>query len=336
MRRVIINHGSTKMSSHAYKSGTSGRSLVIVHGRDFKPSGKDLLDLLDTALAAGVERDYPEALDDYRSLNKELAYYGDLTNAFLIEQGGHYDEQLDIGDRRNALHMLRQIDKRKQFGIQRYDKLPGKSAIAEFAADIAAPVLGVVGFANPLIAKVAKDVAAYWNPKSDYGAQVRQRVRTTLCAAMDRGEQVMLISHGTGCIVAYDVIWELSHDPEISAQYAERKLGVWLTLGAPLGDSAVRKKLLGAKEKVAKRYPRIVLSWHNLSAEDDYACHDNTLADDFKTMLKEKLVSSIRDYQIYNLTVRYGKSNPHSSAGYYIHPRVSQIIADWLAQGSVD
>jgi hypothetical protein len=53
-------------------------------------------------------------------------------------------------------------------------------------------------------------------------------------------------------------------------------------------------------------------------------------------MLKEKLVSSIRDYQIYNLTVRYGKSNPHSSAGYYIHPRVSQIIADWLAQGSAD
>ena len=330
MRRVIIIHGPTKMSSHTYTSGTSGRSLVIVHGRDFKPSGKDLLDLADTALAAGMERDYPELLDDYRSLNKELAYYGDLTNALLIEQGGHYDEQLDIGDRRNALHMLRQIDKRKKFSIQRYDKLPGKSAIAEFAADIAAPVLGAVGLASPLIAKVAKDLGVYWNPKIDFAAQVRQRVRTTLCAAIDRGDQVMLISHGTGCIIAYDVIWELSHDPEISAQYSERKIDVWLTIGAPLGDSIVRKKLLGAKEKVAKRYPQIILSWHNISAEDDYACHDNTLADDFKTMLKEKLVSSIRDYQIYNLTVRYGKSNPHSSAGYYIHPRVAQIIADWL------
>ena len=26
----------------------------------------------------------------------------------------------------------------------------------------------------------------------------------------------MLISHGTGCIVAYDILWELSHDPELT------------------------------------------------------------------------------------------------------------------------
>jgi hypothetical protein len=74
------------------------------------------------------------------------------------------------------------------------------------------------------------------------------------------------------------------------------------------------------------------VSWHNVSAEDDYCCHDNTLANDFKAMLKDKMVSCIRDYQIYNLAVRYGKSNPHSSVGYYIHPRVAQLIVDWLNQ----
>jgi hypothetical protein len=74
------------------------------------------------------------------------------------------------------------------------------------------------------------------------------------------------------------------------------------------------------------------VSWHNVSAEDDYCCHDNTLANDFKAMLKDKMVSCIRDYQIYNLAVRYGKSNPHSSVGYYIHPRVGQLIVDWLNQ----
>ncbi len=321
------------MSSQAYTSGTSGHSLVIVHGRDFKPPGKVLLSLIDTALAAGVERDYPDLLAAYRGLTKELAYYGDITNAILAEKGGNYDEQLDIGDRRNAFHLLRKIDKRKKFSVQRYDNLPGKSAIPEFAADIAAPLLGAVGLTNPLISKVAKDLGEYWNAKSDFGARVRERVRTTLCAAMDGGDQVMLISHGTGCIVAYDVIWELSHDAELSAQYSDRKIDLWLTLGAPLGDSNVRKKLLGAKEKAGKRYPKIVLSWHNVSAEDDYCCHDNTLADDFKTMLKDKLVSCIRDYQIYNLAIRYGKSNPHSSVGYYIHPRVSQLIGDWLTLG---
>ena len=324
------------MSSDTYTSGTLGRSLVIVHGRDFKPSGKDLLDIVDGALAAGVERDHPALLPDYHNLSKELAYYGDLSNALLAGKGGKYDEQLDVGDRRNAFHLLKQIDKRKRFGVQRYDNLPGKSAIAEFAADIATPVLGAVGLASMLISKMAKDLGEYWNTKSDFAAQVRQRVRDALCAALDRDEKVMLVSHGTGCIIAYDVLWQLSHDPEYVEQYADKKIDVWLTLGAPLGDSVIAKKLLGAKDKTEKRHPRNIVSWHNVSAEDDYCCHDNTLANDFKAMLKDKLVSCIRDYQIYNLAVRYGKSNPHSSVGYYIHPRVSQLIADWLMQGAKD
>jgi hypothetical protein len=322
------------MSSETYTSGTSGRSLVIVHGRDFKPTGKELLGLADSALAAGIERDCPDLLPAYGAATRELAYYGDLANAFLISRGGSYDEQLDIGDRRNSFHLLRQIDKRKKFSVQRYDNLPGKSAVAEFTAGIAGPVLGAVGLASALIKKVAKDLGEYWNTKSDYGAQVRERVRDTLRAALDRGDQVMLISHGTGCVVAYDVLWQLSHDPEFSEQYADKKVDVWMTLGAPIGDNVIRKKLLGANDKKGKRYPRNILSWHNVSAEDDYCCHDNTLANDFKPMLNNKLVSCIRDYQIYNLAVRYGKSNPHSSVGYYIHPRVTQLITDWLNQGA--
>ncbi|MDH5241120.1 MAG: hypothetical protein OEW73_10080, partial [Gammaproteobacteria bacterium] len=69
--------------------------------------------------------------------------------------------------------------------------------------------------------------------------------------------------------------------------------------------------------------------------EDDYTCHDNTLADDFKMMLKQRVVSAVHDYRIFNLAVRYGRSNPHSSIGYYIHPRVSKILADWLQDTSV-
>ena len=322
------------MVNPTYTSGASGRSLVLVHGRDFKPPGDKLLEFIDLALHAGIERDFPERTNDYRSLNKDLAYYGDLTNAYLVEQGGHYDEQLDIGDRKNAYHLLKLYDRKKKFSVHRYDNLPGKSAIPEFAADLAAPVLGAIGIAGPLIARQAKDVAEYWNPKSDFGAKVRDRVAKTICAVLDRGDQIMLISHGTGCIVAYDVLWELSQDS--SGEYANRKVDLWLTLGAPLGDNGVRKRLFGAKEKVRERFPKNVLSWHNVSAEDDYTCHDNTLADDYKKMLKEKLVSCVRDYQIYNLAIRYGKSNPHSAVGYYIHPRVSKIIANWLSGDAGD
>jgi hypothetical protein len=322
------------MSSETFTSGTSDRSIVIVHGRDFKPAGRELLELAESAIAAGLERDYPESLAEYRALTKEMAYYGDLTNAFLAGKGGSYDEQLDITDRRNAFHLLKQIDKRKKFSVQRYDNLPGKSAVAEFTAGIAGPLLGAVGLASALISKLAKDLGEYWNAKSDYGQQVRDRVRDTLCGALDRGDQVMLISHGTGSIIAYDVLWQLSRDPEISRQYSDKKIDLWLTLGAPIADNVIRKKLLGAKDKTGNKYPGNILSWHNVSAEDDYCCHDDTVANDFKPMLTDKLVSCIRDYQIYNLAIRYGKSNPHSSVGYYIHPRVSQLINDWLKSTS--
>jgi hypothetical protein len=47
-------------------------------------------------------------------------------------------------------------------------------------------------------------------------------------------------------------------------------------------------------------------------------------------MLEQRAVSMVQDYRVYNLAVRYGKSNPHSSVGYLIHPRTSKILVDWM------
>lgn len=313
----------------------SQRTLLFVHGRDFKPAADDYMDLAMSALCAGVERDFPPVADRFHGLDKRLAYYADISAEFLASQGERYDELLDIGDLRNALIKLRAIDRKKNFGVARYDRLPGKTAMNEFAADVIAPVLGGLGFSKKLLAKVGKDLCEYWNEESDFARRVRERVRTALCAALDEDRQVLLVSHGTGCIVTYDVLWQLSHAPEYRDAYAGKKIDLWLTIGAPLGDSMVRRRLLGAKSKGVERFPVNVLSWHNVAAEDDFVSHDNTLADDFRAMLKQKQVSCICDYRIYNLAVRYGRSNPHCLLGYLIHPRTSQIVAEWLQQDEV-
>jgi hypothetical protein len=311
----------------------SGRTLLFVHGRDFKPNAIEMMDISVAALRAGVERDYPESMDLFHGMHKRIAYYGDISNKFLQDKGLRYDEKLDVGDRRNALQSLSAIEKRKNFGVSRYDRLPGKTAIAEFVADLTAPLLAALGLSKKVISKIAVDLGEYWNEKSDFGSRVRDRVRTAICEATEGDNRVILVSHGTGCIVAYDVLWQLSHDPAYKEQFEERKIDLWLTLGAPLGDATVIRKLLGAGRKGLERYPSNIVSWHNVSAEDDYTSHDNTLADDFKPMLGQKQVSCIRDYRIYNLAVRYGRSNPHNSMGYLIHPRVAQIVAEWLRQG---
>ena len=306
------------------------RSLLLVHGRDFKPNADAWFELSVGALRAGIERDFAEEVPGFDALLKHHAWYGDLTNEFLAGHGHSYDEQLDIGDRRSALNQLRQIDARKRFGIRQYDCLPGKSALPEFIADVTSPVIGAVGLTIPVLSRVSKDFASYLRGDSEYCQRVRDRVRGKICELLDRGDEIMLLTHGTGSAIAYDILWQLSHEREYKTRYGDRKIALWLTLGSPLGDSHIRRRLHGAKEKLELRYPSNVIAWHNVSAEDDFTCHDDTLADDFRKMMDHRVVSAVHDYKIYNLAVRYGRSNPHSSVGYFIHPRVSKIIVDWL------
>lgn len=305
------------------------RSVLLIHGRDFKPAAATYLELAVTAMRAGLERDFPDCVACFDQMSIDLAWYGDLNAKVLQRKGKRYDESLDVGDRRNALQALREITPRKKFGIRVYDKLPGKSALPEFFMDVSAPLLGAVGFRMPVLGKIAKDFAAYLSDL-EFAEEARRRLREKLCAIMDRGDKIMLVTHGTGSVIAYDVLWELSNDTETYKEYGDHKVDQWLTLGSPLGDSTVQKRLLGAKERAENRFPSNVISWHNLAAEDDYSCHDTTLADDFKKMLVQRRVSAVHDYRIFNLAVRYGKSNPHSSIGYYIHPRLAKILSDWL------
>jgi hypothetical protein len=306
------------------------RSLLLVHGRDFKPQRDTWLELSLAALQKGIERDYPDDVSMFDSLDVHDAWYGDLSNELLLGLGKEYDEQLDVGDRRNALLALSEIAVRKKFSIRQYDCLPGKSAVPEFVVALAAPVLGAFGMTMPLVGCISRDFAAYLRGDSDYGQKIRARVREKLCEMLNSDSEVMLMTHGTGSAIAYDVLWQLSHDREFKQEFDGKKVAMWVTLGSPLGDANIRKRLRGAKEKQAARFPHNVITWHNVSAEDDYTCHDNTLADDFKKMLSHRVVSAVHDHQIYNLAVRYGRSNPHSSLGYYIHPRVSKIVRDWL------
>jgi hypothetical protein len=328
--RTITDRELPRNVTEDANKNSRGRSLLFVHGRGFKPDRETLLSVSLSAVRAGIGRDYPDHLAAFDGLHSDIAYYGDLSSELLAAHGHHCDVDLDIGDRKNALQQLREIPARKRFGIRQYDRLPGKSAVPEFVADFIYPVFGLFGLALPIIGRMSRDFGDYLRRKSDFATKVQERVRTSLCAMLDRGDQLMLLTHGTGSVVVYDVLWQLSHDPELSKRYGAAKVDMWVTLGSPLGDRNVRKRLEGAGRTSAPLFPTNIISWRNVSAEDDYTCHDKTLADDFKKMLRQRMVSEVTDYRIFNHAVRYGRSNPHSSIGYYIHPRLSKIIADWI------
>ncbi len=143
------------------RSDGRGRSILFVHGHDFKPDRETLLEISLAAVRSGIERDYPDCLPAFDGVHCDFAYYGDLNNELLTAHGRPYDVNLDNGDRRNALQALREIRERKRFGIRQYDRLPGKSAVPEFVADFIYPVLGLFGLAMPIIRRLSSDFAEY-------------------------------------------------------------------------------------------------------------------------------------------------------------------------------
>ena len=312
------------------ENGAADHTIIFVHGRGFKPPEADYLESVVAAMTCGVEQDSREFLDLFASTQKMLAYYGDLNNDYLSKDGEVFDERLDISDRHDTLHQLSTLDRKKGFGVKNYDRLPGKSALGEFAASTLAPLLSAIGVQKKIVSRLNRDLGEYWQPESELRASILERVRGAICRALDDDQRIMLISHSTGTIVSYDALWQLSHDAAFNDEYGDAKIDVWLTLGSPLGDSMVRRQLLGHGRRGRERFPTNVLAWHNVAAEDDYVSHDPTVADDFKAMMKQRQISSIRDYRIYNLAVRYGRSDPHCSLGYLCHPRVAKVLVDWL------
>lgn len=309
------------------ESRSATKRILFVHGRGPKPDKSDLSALWLQALSAGIKRDHPEQLELFGNTTTDMFYFADKFAPFTES----FNAAVDLANRRLALEELIARDKSKLFRRKFYEEVPGKSSSKEFLVDAGA----VLGLGGLTIKKVAPEYDAYWQARTSWGADLLKEFCGWLEGHLNAVDEVLLISHCLGSIIAYDGLWTLTQQAlQRSNQPAENKqvLDSWITIGSPLASNAVRKELCGAHDVAEQRYPRNILRWHNIAAEDDYICHDMTVADDFAGMLKQHLVSEINDYAIYNLAVRYGKSNPHSSVGYLVHPRTSTLVAEWLAR----
>ena len=306
-----------------------GKTIIFVHGRSFKPNKAALQSIWLSAIEHGITRDRKRKLAAFKKANKELVYYGDLSNKFLRSKGHKFNEKEDIESRKQTLAALKGYSA-NQFTKATYKKLPGKASYKEFLADVGAVTFGPLRLTEGLVSVVAPDMRHYWNFDSAFGSNVRATMIGPLKRAMNRGDKIMVISHSLGTMVAYDTFWKFSHASEYRPKYSNKKVDTWITLGSPLADETVKRNLKGARASGPRRYPGNIKRWENFSAEDDFISHDSKLANDFKRMYKEQLIDEINDQKIYNVAVRRGSSNPHHGAGYLIHPKVIKMITDWV------
>ena len=301
------------------------REIIYIHGRDYKPEKQRLLNNWQDALRYGIKRDFGEdTLKLFDSVSQDMSYYGDISNEFLSKHKEPYQKHYDIDDRKQSLFHLKKY-KSEEFNKENYNKLKGKNSLKEFFADLIPPILHFIGLGKFFVAKGIIDMEEYWRNDSDYSTKVTQRLQNILFPSLKENKNILLISHSLGTMVAYDLLWNLSHKEEYK-ELKEKKLHTFITLGSPLGDETAKKTLQGSASCQVNPYPTNIYNWYNIAAEDDYIAHDETISDEFRS------INTIKDIRNYNLSLRHGKSNPHHGTGYLISPELVKIVVDWLKE----
>jgi hypothetical protein len=178
------------------------------------------------------------------------------------------------------------------------------------------------------VRSTAKEIDRYFNNGDGVARNIRDLLKRTLRPLLDQHRDVLLIGHSLGSVIAYDALWELTHEDGVAAKLD------FLTLGSPMGMHYIRRRLLGMNGNGAKSYPGLIRRWINFSAEGDVAALNQHLKECFQPMLQLGLVESIEDHchGIYNFFRNDEGLNCHRSYGYLVSPAVGSVIADWWKQ----
>ncbi len=172
----------------------------------------------------------------------------------------------------------------------------------------------------------AEEISGYFVNEGDVACKIRELLKQQLRPALGSNDKVLLIGHSLGSVIAYDTLWELSHEEGLAG-----KIDLFLTIGSPLGMNYVQRRLKGNTATGKNKYPDNIRRWVNISSIGDITALDRVFADDFSTMLELGMVDAIEDHcdGIYNFFRNEEGLNCHRSYGYLVNPAVGKVIADW-------
>jgi hypothetical protein len=169
-----------------------------------------------------------------------------------------------------------------------------------------------------------RDLRRYAQDDNGIAEHTRRMLKVPLRAATEGHHPLLLIGHSMGSVIAYDTLWEMSHNKRDHAA-----VDLLLTMGSPLGQRYIQKRLKGCTVRGASRYPHNIRKWKNLSAVGDLTAIDPRLRNDFGEMLELGLVESFEDVEIHNYFRLEGVLNVHSEYGYLVNETTARTVAAW-------
>lgn len=169
-----------------------------------------------------------------------------------------------------------------------------------------------------------RDLRRYRLNRNDIAEHTRQMLKIPLRAAAESKRPVLLIAHSMGSVIAYESLWQMSHDGEEIVP-----VDLLLTMGSPLGQRYIQRRIMGHQENGVLRYPNYIRRWLNLSAIGDLTALDPLLANDFGEMVELGLIDAIDDRSTQNYFRLDGELNVHAEYGYLVNADTATIVADW-------
>lgn len=180
--------------------------------------------------------------------------------------------------------------------------------------------------ANERVELHLRDLHRYLGNEDGVADRVRDQLKLALRAAHESKRPILLLAHSLGSVIAFDALWEMTHINGVTWP-----VDLWVTLGSPLGQRYLQRRLLGHDRPGAARYPATVRRWVNIAAVGDMTAIDPVLADDYGEMLTLGLVESITDLTLFSHFRSDGTLNVHAEYGYLANAVTGKIIADWWA-----
>jgi pimeloyl-ACP methyl ester carboxylesterase len=183
---------------------------------------------------------------------------------------------------------------------------------------------------DAIVKKYFKDLEIYYaencTEKNSEICKAKDLIRERLLTILEehKNDNIMLIGHSMGSIIAFDVLTFIA--PHI-------RINTFITMGSPLGLPIVISKIASEqKQKLSDinsmiTPPNILNAWKNYSDILDKVAFDYKLSENFS-----ENISGIRpaDFLVVNNYKMNGITNPHKSYGYLRTPEFSTVLNDFI------
>jgi hypothetical protein len=291
------------------------KQIVYVPGKNPKPEAALHRELLWRALVEGVRRADSAVADTFRAGYSQFHLVG---WNYL-----YYHEYKDITMDLPWIDAL--INKHGPTEQDIRDANSWNIWLSRFLLTLADHVPLLIRMLPEAVRGTAHEIERYFNNTDDVARKIRDLLKLTLRPMLEQQDDVLLIGHSLGSVIAYDTLWELSHRERLKGKVD------FLTLGSPMGMHYIQRRLLGMNNHDKKSYPGMIRHWINVSAEGDVTALNQNFSESFHAMLELGLVASIEDHchGIYNFFRSDEGLNCHRSYGYMVNPAVGSIITDW-------